>query len=180
MTTTMRYTKDTRFNQDTLTAIQETNKAAYAQRASKHDEDITKPADARGNYPRVFMHGAIVEVSGNSLFTFLNEYEVLREQGYTRSAVTEHAIGSAYFGFMEKPATLQAEELVQEGARIEADYHAAVEANALDAAELEASEELAAIEAEVQAALAVEQAERVAAIRARILGEKATAKRGAK
>src|SRR5471030_2911737 len=70
MTTTMRYTKDTRFNQDTLTAIQETNKAAYAQRASKHDEDITKPADARGNYPRVFMHGAIVEVSGNSLFTF--------------------------------------------------------------------------------------------------------------
>lgn len=173
-------TKDTRFNQATLDALQEANNAAYAQRASKHDEDLTKPADARGNYPRVFMHGALVGVDGKSLFEFLNNYEALRVQGYKRSAVTEHAIGAAFFGFMEKPAELQAEELTKENARIEADYRAAVEANAIAAAEKEAAEELAAIEAEVQATLAAEQAERVAAIRARILGEKATAKRGTK
>lgn len=174
-------TNDTRFNQATLDALQEANKAAYAQRVSKHDVDLSKPADSRGNYPRAFMQGAIVELSAKSLFEFIGQYEALREQGYTRSVVSEHAIGTAFFGCMVKPAAIQAEELVLENARIEADYRAAVEANALAAAEKEAEEELAAIEAEVQATLAAEQAERVAAIRARILGEKAaTAKRVAK
>ncbi|PKA72875.1 hypothetical protein ATI02_5976 [Pseudomonas baetica] len=174
-------TNDTRFNQATLDALQEANKTAYAQRVSKHDFDMTKPANARGNYPRVFMHGAIVEVNGKSLSEFLTNYEALRAEGYSRSAVTEYAVGIALFGFMAKPAELQAEELVKENARIEDDYRAAVEANAQKAAEKEAEEELAAIEAEVQATLAREQGDRIAAIRARILGEKAaTAKRASK
>jgi hypothetical protein len=173
-------TTDTRFNQTTLTALQSDNHAGYANRVSGGTEDYTQPANARGDYPRVYMHGALVEVVATSLFAYLTQYETLRAEGYTRSAVTEHSVGAAYFGHMVKPEALQAEELAKEDARIEAVYRKQVEANALAAAEKEAAEELAAVEAEIQTTLAAEQAERVAAIRARILGEKATVKRATK
>lgn len=174
---------DTRFTQATLDALQEANRVAYAQRFNGSPEDTAKPADSQGRYPRVFMYGALVEVAGKDLMTFMREYEALREQGYTRfeaGALQEKTVGYACFGYMAKRLALQEEELALENARVEADYRATVEANALNAAEKEAAEELAAIEAEVQAALAAEQAQRVATIRARILGEKATVKRATK
>lgn len=173
-------TIDTRFTQETLTALQEANAVAYTNRISGGTEDYSQPANSHGNYPRVYMHGALVEIAATSLFAYLNQYEALRAEGHSRSAVTEQVTGAAYFGHMVKPADMQAEDLAKENARIEANYRARVEVNAQKAAEQEAAEELAAIEAEVQATLATEQADRVAAIRARILGEKATAKRTAK
>lgn len=162
-------TKDTRFNQATLDDIIVNSITRY--NGSFVDVYAVPATRATAAAVELFVLGLEP--------TFARRDELFAE-GYTHSPIAVSQVGTGFRFYMLKPVAEREADIAVLKGQAEAEYRATVEANALAAAEQEAAEELAAIEAEVQATLAAEQAERVAVIRARILGEKTTAKRGAK
>jgi hypothetical protein len=95
-------------------AVQETATKLYMGRLEGHDIDISAQPDSRGNYPRRYFRGAIVQFTATGVDECLALVMEKAALGYTLSTIPTQVLGAAHFVHMVKPNAETAIQITEE------------------------------------------------------------------